>query len=421
MAMFEFEEARVYENMKRLCDLGPRVSGSESEEAAVRLIERQFEEYGLTDVICQEFPHKYYDAKLAMIEDLTTGVSLNGVPCWMSAETPAQGFIAETVYIGSHELIDDVPASRVKGRIAFVLMINQHSDDIYEAWTSLYSKHPAAVVFMDLERNLAPRSYDYIGLEDLFSTAPSMVVSAADMAEIHDRMFGSKLRLVVHGKSKAGLLRNVSASVLGQREETVLICAHHDTCTFAPGATDNAAGVAIMLEIARAISKTQPKFTYQFVSFGGEELGMLGSKEFVASHSPNSISLCINIDSIGALPGVLLLLAAGTDKMISWLGSIAKTSTYPARCRRVATSGGDNKVFAANGIPTIHVASHGTTSGKVSHSTIDVLSLLRPRDLGEVGRLSCLVIDSLETSPDLPFEFEIPDDLREMAMKRIAD
>ncbi len=421
MGMLEFEEARVYENMKRLCDLGPRVSGSKSEEAAVKLIERQFKEYGLTDVICYEFPHKYYDAKLAMIQDPTTGISLNGVPCWMSAETPAQGLTAETIYIGSHELIDDVPAARVKGRIACVLMIDQHSDDIYEAWASLYSKHPAAVVFMDLNRNLAPRSYDYTGLGELFSTAPSMVVSAADMAKIHDRIFGSKLRLIVHGKSKAGLLRNVSASVSGQREETVLICAHHDTCTFAPGATDNAAGVAIMLEIARAISKTQPKFTYHFVSFGGEELGMLGSKEFVASHSLDLISLCINIDSIGALPGVLLLLAAGTDKMISWLDSTAKTGAYPARCRRVATSGGDNKVFAANGIPTIHMASHGTTSGNVSHSTIDIPSLLRPRDLGEVGRLSCLVIDSLEAFPDLPFKFEIPDDLREMAMKRIAD
>ena len=89
MGMLEFEEARVHKNMKRLCDLGPRISGSESEEAAVRLIERQFEEYGQTDVICQEFPHKYYDAKLAMIQDPTTGISINGVPCWMSTEAPA--------------------------------------------------------------------------------------------------------------------------------------------------------------------------------------------------------------------------------------------------------------------------------------------------------------------------------------------
>ncbi len=36
-------------------------------------------------------------------------------------------------------------------------------------------------------------------------------------------------------------------------------------------------------------------------------------------------------------------------------------------------------------------------------------------------RFSCLVIDSLEESPDLPFEFENPDDLREMTMKSIAD
>ena len=43
------------------------------------------------------------------------------------------------------------------------------------------------------------------------------------------------------------------------------------------------------------------------------------------------------------------------------------------------------------------------------------------RDLGEASRLSCVVIDSLEASPNLLFGFEIPDDLREMAGKRITD
>ena len=89
-AMLEFEEKRAYDNMKRLCDLGPRVSGSKSEEAAVKLIKRQFEEYELADVMCHELPHTYYDAKLAMIQCPTTGISLNGVPCWMSTEAPEQ-------------------------------------------------------------------------------------------------------------------------------------------------------------------------------------------------------------------------------------------------------------------------------------------------------------------------------------------
>ena len=52
----------------------------------------------------------------------------------------------------------------------------------------------------------------------------------------------------------------------------------------APGANDNASGVAAMIEIARVMKsrKYTPAISIQFIAFGAEELGFLGSADFAA-------------------------------------------------------------------------------------------------------------------------------------------
>jgi hypothetical protein len=132
------------------------------------------------------------------------------------------------------------------------------------------------------------------------------------------------------------------------------------------------------------------------------------------------VILCLNFDSIGALPGIVLALTAGPDELIDWVTGITDKNQYPAVCRRVATSGGDNIPFAACGVPTIHFACQGTTTEKVSHSSIDAPELLTPRALFEVGNLARRIIENLETSDLIPFKIEVPDDLKEAARKRIG-
>ena len=338
----------------------------------------------------------------------------------MSASTIPEGLIAESIYIGPHELVSNLSQDKVENKLVFALVSLQFGESVLEAWKQLYSLSPAGVIFLDIERNEAPRTYTYERLSSLFSQAPSMVISAKKAADLHNHMFGSKMKMQVEGNPEDGIMHNIAAKIQGEKQHTILLCAHHDAHIFTPGATDNAAGVAIMLEIARGLAKTKPNFSYQFVSFGGEELEMKGSKRYVAEQSLEDISLCINFDSIGALPGVLLALSAGHDDMIGWITEIAKSNPYPARCRKTSTTGGDNIVFAANGIPTIHFAAYGTTTEKVSHSAIDAPSLLRPRDLGELGRFASIVIEGLERSDNFPFPLEVSEDLQKKARTRVG-
>ncbi len=66
---------------------------------------------------------------------------------------------------------------------------------------------------------------------------------------------------------------NLEVEIVGRDtpKEIVLIGAHYDSVIGTPGANDNATGVAALLALARAYSKTQPSRTLRFVAFVNEE------------------------------------------------------------------------------------------------------------------------------------------------------
>lgn len=65
-------------------------------------------------------------------------------------------------------------------------------------------------------------------------------------------------------------------------DEIVLIGAHLDTTHGSPGATDNSAGVAAMIEVLRILRDAglEPRRTIRIALWGGEEQGLLGSREY---------------------------------------------------------------------------------------------------------------------------------------------
>lgn len=416
-----FDSKKAHQTLLALCKIGPRVSGTEAEIRAVLLIEEYFRKFGLSSLQILGHEHQYYDAKRATIGLQDDSIVLEGVPCWMSLSTPPGGIKAESMYIGSYEMVKNLEGKNIWNKIVIALLDDQVREEITKVWAKLYSMNPAGVVFLDIQRDVAPRAFVNKTLTPFFSSTPSMVVSAKQARPLHAQMSGTKMKLVVEGSTGSGTIQSIQCKLKGQRPDTVLICAHHDTHSLTPGATDNAAGVAIMLEIARILAKQDTNLSYQFVSFGGEELGMKGSWAFVSEVNLQDIKLCINFDSIGELPGILLALTAGSDEMIEWVSNIANNNKYPATCRRTATSGGDNKIFAANGIPTIHLASYGTTTGKVSHSFIDDTSLLTPFTIGELGKFGYSIIEGIENSKEIPFNLKIPEDLVRDAKQRILD
>jgi hypothetical protein len=92
----------------------------------------------------------------------------------------------------------------------------------------------------------------------------------------------------------------------GWKGNTLLICAHYGSRGAvdgerAPGADDNASGVAVLLEAARVLVEegASPPVTLAF--FGGEEDSLIGSKGFVSDKLAEHDGLAgvVNVDMVG--------------------------------------------------------------------------------------------------------------------------
>ncbi|HAG84638.1 MAG TPA: peptidase M28 [Cyanobacteria bacterium UBA12227] len=87
----------------------------------------------------------------------------------------------------------------------------------------------------------------------------------------------------VRGKTHYNLILNLP-SLNGEREKLppILIGSHYDAVPGTPGADDNATGVAVLLELARAFAAKPLKYPVRLVAFDMEEYGLLGSAEYAA-------------------------------------------------------------------------------------------------------------------------------------------
>jgi Peptidase family M28 len=83
-----------------------------------------------------------------------------------------------------------------------------------------------------------------------------------------------------------GALENIVACLPGtSQEKAVLLVSHYDSVPEGPGASDDGAAVAAVLETARALkSFPQLKRDIIFLFTDGEERGLLGARAFVAEH-----------------------------------------------------------------------------------------------------------------------------------------
>ncbi len=102
--------------------------------------------------------------------------------------------------------------------------------------------------------------------------------------------------------------RNLEATLAGTtlRHEVVILGAHYDTAEQAPGADDNASGIAGVLELARLFARTPQARTVRFVLFPNEEppwfpTAAMGSRHYAAAARArhDRIVAMLSIESIG--------------------------------------------------------------------------------------------------------------------------
>lgn len=106
------------------------------------------------------------------------------------------------------------------------------------------------------------------------------------------------------------IIGTISGSVTGGG--IILISAHYDSISIdpndplyaAPGANDNASGIAALIEMANILSQRPHRATILFVAFAAEEVGRMGSRAFVQQYRTSiPVDYVFNMDIIGSSTG----------------------------------------------------------------------------------------------------------------------
>ncbi len=214
---------------------------------------------------------------------------------------------------------------------------------------------------------------------------------------------------------------NVVAEIPGTdpvlKDEIVMLGGHLDSWQGATGATDNAAGCAVMMEAVRILKTIglQPKRTIRIALWSGEEQGLHGSRNYVKNHFADPatmelkpehkmVSAYYNLDNgTGKLRGIYLQGNEAAGAIFSkWLEPFydldAKTVTIDN------TGGTDHLAFDAIGIPGFQfIQDEIEYNTRTHHTNMDTYDHLIPEDLKQASAIiASFVYNTAQMAEKIP-------------------
>lgn len=188
----------------------------------------------------------------------------------------------------------------------------------------------------------------------------------------------------------AGTVHNVIVRVPGQRPgKAVVLVAHYDSVTTGPGAADNGASVAALLETLRALRAGAALRNDVIAVFSdGEEVELLGAEAFVAQHPwARQAALALNFEFRGNRgPAMLFETSAGNGRLVA---QFAQSVPHPLgsslwyELYRHMPNDTDLSVFKRAGIAGLNLAAaEGHTH---YHTQLDRIDQLQPGSVQHIG------------------------------------
>jgi hypothetical protein len=307
-------------------DLGPRLSGSDNYERAVRWAEERFHAMGLTDVRLEPvvLRHGWQRGNAAATMLGLRSRALHVAAYGWSPPTP-QGGLSARVIILPDSTDAAIESAHVKGAIVLI------DRAVFIGPSAFRGNTPE-----DFDRT---RRYDTIDRRLNDAGAAAMLVYTNTVNQVlrtsDPESGGEALALPVGsiGREDALLLQrriqnkeveinlrldtkltgpvtvnNVIAELRGAStpEEVVMVGAHLDSWDFGTGAQDNGSGVAQVMDAARAFAAmpAPPRRTVRFALWASEEQGLNGSMAYVRANSAEmkNIVAYLNTDTGAGRP-----------------------------------------------------------------------------------------------------------------------
>jgi hypothetical protein len=150
------------------------------------------------------------------------------------------------------------------------------------------------------------------------------------------------------------LSANVIVTKEGSSGTTLVVGAHYDTLPGSPGATDNATGIGLLLEVAGRLREVETPATIVFVAFGAHWQQAAGASFFVERLEDFERDVLLGMIDLDTVAGGGELVVYGPEGDGAWLRgalAIAAERSGVTLTEAVAAAGGEHAAFAAGGVP----------------------------------------------------------------------
>ena len=212
--------------------------------------------------------------------------------------------------------------------------------------------------------------------------------------------------------------RNVLGFIDNDASQTIVIGAHYDHLGYNEyggslyrgeekqihnGADDNASGVAVLLNLASKLKESNKGNNYLFMTFSGEEMGLLGSNYFVknATVPTDSINYMLNMDMVGRLKqdSTLAVYGTGTSPIFKQVIT-AHNDKFKLIEKESGVGPSDHTSFYLNDVPVLHFF---TGQHEDYHKPSDDFDKLNYEGMATISTYIYDIITDLDDNGELSF------------------
>lgn len=403
-------------NLEVLCDeFGSRFGGTPGERQAVEFFQIKMNEYGLVNVNLEPFEYvgwKRGQTKLAIISPIRKEIPCISLP--HSPPTELQGVIIDMGDGAPNDF--DNRAKEIEGKVVMTTSVTAPKGS--KRWIHRMEKYARSImagatgfIFVNHYPGLGPAT-GVVG-ENFPGTIPGISISKEDGAFIQ-RLAKRKGEVRIHLTSSDRCEKMTSWNIVGEilgckkPEQIVMLGSHYDGHDISQGAEDPASGAVVVLEAARVLAKFELDLecTIRFVLWGVEEIGMIGSKEYVRSHRDelSNIRFCLNMDAAGRRTDNRNIILHEWPVLEELFQKWRKDMALDFAISQKVNSFSDHFPFFLNGVPTgeietVNSTLEGRGYGHTQYDTVDKVGLVGLREASTLVARLALRIANKEDWP----------------------
>ena len=413
-------------------NIGPRLSGSAQAQRAVEYVAEEMRKLGLEVKLEKTMvPHwvrGVETGELTQFPGMAPGTTQKVVLTALggSIATPPAGLVAPVVVVNNFDELNTLGESKVKGKI---VLFNAKFDEKLQAQGFGLEAYSQAVAYRGggavaaarlgavaaLNRSAGSGAYrlPHTGstrYADGVPQIPAAAVTAEDAEAIAYLVSQGEvqMRLTLAPKTLPDAESyNVIADLKGSQspEQIIIVSGHLDSWDLGTGALDDAAGVAVAMQVANLCRqlKLTPKRTIRVIAWMNEENGLRGGTTYFQNRPNEVLNHIAAIESdlgAGHPVGFYAHVATNVLPILQPIANLLQSSGAGAIRQVTNPVGADISPLENAGVPGFAPIQDERTYFRYHHTPADTLDKINPRELAENAAVMTVLAYAIATLPE---------------------